>query len=81
MIFVEPSMLEDHVSVENPKSQDPGIIELIKSDDCVEAIIQRRLENESWSRDPSLPCCNQCNLDPRPAREFQFIAVNPAPAD
>ncbi|KAJ7312732.1 hypothetical protein DFH08DRAFT_1043981 [Mycena albidolilacea] len=74
MIFVEPSMLEDHISVENPKSQDPGIIELIKSDECIEAIIQRCLENESWSRDPSFPCCNRCTPDLRPAREFQFIA-------
>ncbi|KAJ7340586.1 hypothetical protein DFH08DRAFT_925287 [Mycena albidolilacea] len=68
-----PSMLEDHISVENPKSQDPGIIELIKSDECVEAIIQRCLENESWSRDPSFPCCNRCTPDLWPAREFRNI--------
>jgi hypothetical protein len=79
MIFVEPSMLEDDLSVENLKGQDRGIVELIKSEECAEAIIQRHLENESWSRAPSLPCCNRCTPDLRPAREFQFIAVNPAP--
>ncbi|KAK6966295.1 P-loop containing nucleoside triphosphate hydrolase protein, partial [Favolaschia claudopus] len=77
MFFVEPKMLKD-VTVEHPGDQDPGMIELLQSQECAEKIMQRHLEYPGdCTRDPSLPCCNRCDPDFRPPREYKWIDVNP----
>ncbi|KAJ7831849.1 hypothetical protein B0H14DRAFT_2592415 [Mycena olivaceomarginata] len=74
MIFVEPSMLE------NTSGQDPGMIELVQSDECAEAIIQKHLENPRHIRHDSYPCCNRCDPSLNPGREYQWIEVDPSPS-
>ncbi|KAJ6558945.1 hypothetical protein B0H10DRAFT_1967174 [Mycena sp. CBHHK59/15] len=67
-------------SIENPGEQDPGMIELVQSDECAEAIIQRRLDNSKHTRDPSYNCCNQCDPSMKPGREYQWVEENPGPS-
>ncbi|KAJ7642941.1 hypothetical protein B0H17DRAFT_1130127 [Mycena rosella] len=46
MIFVEPNMWKGSgISIENPRNQDPGMVELIQSEGSAEAIIQRLLQS------------------------------------
>jgi hypothetical protein len=72
ILLVEPSMLE--LTMENPKSEDPGMVELIHSEECIESIIQKHLENPNpYIRPPGYDCCNRCNGDLRPPREFQWV--------
>ncbi|KAJ7213111.1 ATP-dependent DNA helicase [Mycena pura] len=81
MIFVEPSMkLGGDFSVENPGEQDPGMIELVQSDECAEAIIQRHLDNPRHNRDPSYNCCNRCDPSMQPGREYEWVEENPGPS-
>ncbi|KAJ7827099.1 ATP-dependent DNA helicase [Mycena leptocephala] len=78
MIFVEPSMqLGSGISVGSPGNQDPGMVELIQSNECAEAIIQRRLDNPPHDRHSSYDCCNRCNPSLNPGREYKWIDVNP----
>ncbi|KAJ7854784.1 ATP-dependent DNA helicase [Mycena leptocephala] len=78
MIFVEPSMqLGGGISVGSPGNQDPGMVELIQSNECAEAIIQRRLDNPPHNRHSSYDCCNRCNPSLNPGREYKWIDVNP----
>ncbi|KAJ7356530.1 ATP-dependent DNA helicase [Mycena albidolilacea] len=82
MIFVEPSMLPDENSQGNIGDQDPGMVELVQSNECAEVIIQRYLENDQFNpqvaRHSSYPCCNRC--DPSLNREYQWIEVDPTPS-
>ncbi|KAJ7211426.1 P-loop containing nucleoside triphosphate hydrolase protein [Mycena rebaudengoi] len=81
MIFVEPSMMPGGgLSIDAPGDQDPGMVELCHSAECVEAIIQRRLENPQYSHNPACDSCNRCDSSLQPARDYQWITVNPAPA-
>jgi superfamily II DNA helicase RecQ len=81
MIFVEPSMLPDNTSAGNTSGQDPGMMELIQSDECAEAIIQKHLENpHRIYRHDSYPCCNCCDPSLKPSREYQWIEVDPSPS-
>ncbi|KAJ7750919.1 ATP-dependent DNA helicase [Mycena maculata] len=81
IIFVEPRMWRGgDFSIQNPGDQDPGMIELIQSEDCIEEIIQRRLENPPHVRHHSCDCCNHCDPSLHPGREYQWIEVNPAPS-
>ncbi|KAJ7245499.1 P-loop containing nucleoside triphosphate hydrolase protein [Mycena rebaudengoi] len=81
MIFVEPSMLPDNTSAGNTSGQDPGMMELIQSDECAEAIIQKHLENpHRIYRHDSYPCCNRCDPSLKPSREYQWIEVDPSPS-
>ncbi|KAJ7838844.1 hypothetical protein B0H13DRAFT_1911585 [Mycena leptocephala] len=50
---------------------DPGIVELVQSDECAEVIIQRRLDNSPHTRHSSFDCCNRCDPLLRPAQEYQ----------
>ncbi|KAJ7626743.1 hypothetical protein B0H17DRAFT_963245 [Mycena rosella] len=68
------------ISMENPGDQDPGMVELIQSDECAEVIIQRRLENPPHVRHPSDDCCNRCDPTLHMEREYQWIEVDPAPS-
>lgn len=79
ILFAEQSLLDSDLSVENPGDQDPGILELIRSPDCAELIIQKYLENPPFHRPPEYPCCNRCDPELQPAviQELQWIAVNP----
>ncbi|KAJ7026700.1 P-loop containing nucleoside triphosphate hydrolase protein, partial [Mycena alexandri] len=74
MVFVEPSMqLGSDVSLENPGNQDPGMIELAQSDLCAEVIIQRRLDNPPHYRHNALDCCNRCDPNLNPGREYRWV--------
>ncbi|KAJ7689902.1 P-loop containing nucleoside triphosphate hydrolase protein [Mycena rosella] len=81
MLFVEPSMWKGgEISMENRGDQDPGMVQLIQSDDCAEAIIQRRLENPRHERHSSLDCCNRCDPTLHSEQEYRWIEVDPAPS-
>ncbi|KAJ7824410.1 hypothetical protein B0H14DRAFT_2245179, partial [Mycena olivaceomarginata] len=67
-------------TVENPGDQDPGMIELIQSEECAEKIIQKLLGNpKAWTRHESFDCCNRCDPTYRPSREYKWVDVNPTP--
>ncbi|KAJ7213699.1 P-loop containing nucleoside triphosphate hydrolase protein [Mycena rebaudengoi] len=79
VLFYEPSFaLGAGLSVDAPKEEDPGLIELIQSDDCAQQIMDRQLENPPHS--PSCVCCNRCDPSLCPALQYQWIAVNPGPS-
>ncbi|KAJ7257348.1 ATP-dependent DNA helicase [Mycena rebaudengoi] len=82
ILFYEPSFAPGAgLSVEAPKDQDPGLIELIQSEEeCAQQIMDRCLENPPHPITISRVCCNRCDPSLRPAREYQWIAVNPAPS-
>ncbi|KAJ7684986.1 ATP-dependent DNA helicase [Mycena polygramma] len=82
MIFVEPSMQRGgKYSVGAPGDQDPGMVELVQSDDCAEVIIQRRLDNPPHVRHHSCDCCNRCDPSLNPGREYKWVEVDPAPSE
>ncbi|KAJ7856481.1 hypothetical protein B0H14DRAFT_2177199, partial [Mycena olivaceomarginata] len=68
-------------SVENPGTQDPGIIDLIQSPDCSEFIYDHWLENPP--RDKATTCgqCYRCCPALLPGQEYEWVVVNPAPAE
>lgn len=66
--------------VENPGTEDPGMVELIQSDSCAEVIIQRCLGNPPHYRHHSCDCCNRCDPTLHPGREYRWVEVDPAPA-
>ena len=90
VILVESSMTgsdKDSPTVKNPKSEDPGIVELVQSvgpPNCSEKIVDKHLDNpprpDSESHFSSL-CgrCSSCDPDLRVAAQFTFIMeeVNP----
>jgi hypothetical protein len=65
------------LSLDAPGDQDPGMVELCHSTECAEAIIQRRLENPQYCK-PACSSCNRCDPALQPARDYQWITVNPA---
>ncbi|KAF8214487.1 hypothetical protein K438DRAFT_1749598 [Mycena galopus ATCC 62051] len=73
MIFVEPSMLTGEIM-----GQDPGMLKLVRSKTCAEAIIQEELEGPPWTRHHSFDCCNHCDPSLKPDTEYQWIVVNPS---
>ncbi|KAJ7624217.1 ATP-dependent DNA helicase [Mycena polygramma] len=82
IIVVEPSMQRGgKYSVASPGDQDPGMVELVQSDECAEIIIQRRLDNPPHFRHPDCDCCNRCDPSLNPARVFRWVPVDPAPSD
>ncbi|KAJ6536866.1 P-loop containing nucleoside triphosphate hydrolase protein [Mycena capillaripes] len=72
---------EGELSVENPGNQDPGIIDLIQSPDCSEFVYDHWLENPP--RDKATTCgqCYRCCPTPLPGQEYEWVVVNPAPAE
>ncbi|KAJ7715861.1 hypothetical protein B0H14DRAFT_2644026 [Mycena olivaceomarginata] len=72
---------EGELSVENPGNEDPGLIELIQSSECAEFITDRWLENPP--RDTGSTCgqCYRCQPILAPGMEYEWITVDPAPAD
>jgi hypothetical protein len=80
IFFVEPKLLAGDITVEHPGDQDPGMIELIQSEECAEKIIQKLLGNaKAWTRHESFDCCNRCDPTYRPPREYKWVDVNPTP--
>jgi hypothetical protein len=80
IFIVEPKLLAGDITVEHPGDQDPGMIELIQSEECAEKIIQRLLGNiNDCTRHESFDCCNRCGPTYRPPREYRWVDVNPAP--
>ncbi|KAJ7891139.1 P-loop containing nucleoside triphosphate hydrolase protein [Mycena leptocephala] len=81
IFFVEPSMLTGDITIDHPGDQDPGMIELILSEECAEKIIQKHLGNTNdCTRHASFPCCNRCDPNYRPSREYKWVEFSPAPA-
>ncbi|KAJ6584522.1 hypothetical protein B0H19DRAFT_1015076 [Mycena capillaripes] len=69
--------LGSDVSIANPKDQDPGMVECVQSNECTEAIIQRRLDNPPHTCHSSYDCCNQCDPLLDSGWQLQWIEVSP----
>ncbi|KAH9840238.1 ATP-dependent DNA helicase [Rhodofomes roseus] len=69
------------LSPQKPGREDPGIIELVQTELCCNAVFDQYLENPPRSSDTiSLPrrlCCSNCFPQLIPPCEFKFIMVNP----
>jgi hypothetical protein len=79
IFLVEPGMLKDGgLSVESPGCEDPGMLDLVQSDDtCCDIIFARHLENPPYPHDPFRCCCNRCQPSLNPGREYQWVLVEP----
>jgi hypothetical protein len=79
IFLVEPGMLKDGgLSVESPGCEDPGMLDLVQSDDtCCDIILACHLENPLYPHDPFRCCCNQCQPSLDPGREYQWVLVEP----
>ncbi|KAF8834418.1 hypothetical protein BDN67DRAFT_985334 [Paxillus ammoniavirescens] len=80
ILLVEKKMQkEEGLSPEAPGNEDPGILELVQSTDCCQAVLNRHLENPPRPNSPASAsrCCSNCYPSLRPAREYQWIMENP----
>ena len=82
IILVEKSMAGEEKggpTVKAPKSEDPGLLELIQTDGCLQHCVDNRLENPSRDATLSLcPGCSVCNPDLLTiTQSFTFVLENP----
>ncbi|KAJ6545289.1 P-loop containing nucleoside triphosphate hydrolase protein [Mycena capillaripes] len=77
IFFVEPSMMPGG---DQPRDADPGIIELVQSTECAEAIMDRYLDNPPREPIRGRCCCNRCYPSLRPAQQYEWVSVNPGPS-
>ncbi|KAJ7679453.1 P-loop containing nucleoside triphosphate hydrolase protein [Mycena polygramma] len=78
IFFVEPSLMPGG---DEPKDADPGMVEFVQSTECAEAILDRHLGNPPRAPNPRRCCCNRCHPSLRPAQQYQWVSVNPAPSN
>ncbi|KAJ6477091.1 P-loop containing nucleoside triphosphate hydrolase protein [Mycena vitilis] len=76
IFFVEPNMMP---GADTPKDADEGMVDLIHSPLCAEAIMDLHLGNPPREPVAGRCCCNRCYPELRPAQQLQWVTVNPAP--
>ncbi|KAJ7615916.1 hypothetical protein FB45DRAFT_757724 [Roridomyces roridus] len=64
---------------ELPRDADEAMVKLVHSTECAEVIIDRHLDNPPHVPLPGRCCCNRCYPSLRPAQQYQWVPVNPAP--
>ncbi|KAJ7017266.1 P-loop containing nucleoside triphosphate hydrolase protein, partial [Mycena alexandri] len=74
IFLVEPNMMPGG---DPPKDADPAMVELLHSTDCVEAIVDRHLDNPPHNDDLKRCCCNRCHPSLRPPQQYEWVAVDP----
>ncbi|KAJ6558391.1 hypothetical protein B0H19DRAFT_1261913 [Mycena capillaripes] len=65
---------------DQPRDADPGIIELVQSTECAEAIMDRYLDSPPREPIRGRCCCNRCYPSLRPAQQYEWVSVNPGPS-
>ena len=69
------------LSPQDPGNEDPGIVDLLQTEGCCDAIFDTYLENPARNPSDSDPssrlCCSNCFPRLLPPREYDWIMVNP----
>jgi hypothetical protein len=80
-LIAEPRMIKGtELTVTSPNLEDPGLLDLLQSDDCCNSVYDRWLENPVRNPLQTLQCCCSklsCYPSLKPGREHQWIMVEP----
>ena len=79
-VFYEPELTTEAGREKARATMDPGMMELICTDRCHQAVLDKWLENPPRSPNPLHLCCSNCHPHLRPAREFRFVMHSFAPS-
>jgi len=84
VILVEKSMTggddnDEKLSAQSPKSEDPGLLDLIQTEACQEAVVDVWLENPPHEKSPLCGHCSNCNPDLCLSANFTWVMEDPRP--
>jgi len=84
VILMEKSMTssdddDEKLSAQSPKSEDPGLLDLIQTEACQEAVVDVWLENPPCKKSPLCGCCSNCNPDLCLSANFTWVMEDPQP--
>lgn len=76
-LIIEKRMLDrTKVSVKMPKTEDPGLLQLIQSPDICCAVVADLYFENPVRPEPSPKCCSRCNPNLLPPRTYDFVLVS-----